>query len=328
MTAEEVQRAERTVRVPGTRWIARRDGRGPGRRGLHAPAAHRGRPRARTHRRRHRPVAHDARPAQRPAAAGVRRGLARSCTGRCAGSASSGPSPGPWPPSPPAARSASVPGLPELWVGTAVAGAGIAVCNVLIPVVHPARLPAPGAADDRGLLRHHGHRRRAGLRRVPAAVPPVRELAPVARRSGPSRPRSRARGLAAAPVPGHPEPEPDREDPTPVWRSVARLAADRGHGPAVDDLLHHGRLAALDRDQPWRLGRARRLVPVRVPGDRHPRRPRAAGRPAPGRYAAGRHPGLPPRWWSPAWGSSRSRPRCRPGCCWPGSAPAPRWCTR
>ena len=25
-----------------------------------------------------------------------------------------------------------------------------------------------------------------------------------------------------------------------------RLAADRGHGPAVDDLLHHGRLAALD----------------------------------------------------------------------------------
>jgi cyanate permease len=38
----------------------------------------------------------------------------------------------------------SVPGLPALWAGTALAGAGIAVCNVLIPVVvrrdHPARV--------------------------------------------------------------------------------------------------------------------------------------------------------------------------------------------
>lgn len=38
----------------------------------------------------------------------------------------------------------SVPGLPPLWAGTALAGAGIAVCNVLIPVVvrrdHPARV--------------------------------------------------------------------------------------------------------------------------------------------------------------------------------------------
>lgn len=38
----------------------------------------------------------------------------------------------------------SVPGLPPLWAGTALAGAGIAVCNVLVPVVvrrdHPARV--------------------------------------------------------------------------------------------------------------------------------------------------------------------------------------------
>jgi CP family cyanate transporter-like MFS transporter len=38
----------------------------------------------------------------------------------------------------------SLPGLPSLWLGTALAGAGIAVCNVLIPVVvrrdHPARV--------------------------------------------------------------------------------------------------------------------------------------------------------------------------------------------
>jgi MFS transporter, CP family, cyanate transporter len=38
----------------------------------------------------------------------------------------------------------SLPALPALWIGTALAGAGIAVCNVLIPVVvrrdHPARV--------------------------------------------------------------------------------------------------------------------------------------------------------------------------------------------
>lgn len=38
----------------------------------------------------------------------------------------------------------SVPGLPPLWAGTALVGAGIAVCNVLVPVVvrrdHPARV--------------------------------------------------------------------------------------------------------------------------------------------------------------------------------------------
>jgi CP family cyanate transporter-like MFS transporter len=38
----------------------------------------------------------------------------------------------------------SLPGLPPLWIGTALAGAGIAVCNVLVPVVvrrdHPARV--------------------------------------------------------------------------------------------------------------------------------------------------------------------------------------------
>lgn len=38
----------------------------------------------------------------------------------------------------------SAPGLPPLWAGTALAGAGIAVCNVLVPVVvrrdHPARV--------------------------------------------------------------------------------------------------------------------------------------------------------------------------------------------
>jgi CP family cyanate transporter-like MFS transporter len=39
----------------------------------------------------------------------------------------------------------SLPGLAALWAGTVIAGAGIAVCNVLIPVVirrdHPARVP-------------------------------------------------------------------------------------------------------------------------------------------------------------------------------------------
>ena len=111
-----------------------------------------------------------------------------------------------------------VPGQPELWIGTAVVGAGIAVCNVLIPVVlrrdYPPRVALMTAVYS-------------------ATMGTVAALA-----SGVSQPLSHLSGswrlsLAIWAVPAAagavvwllrrsratPEPEPDREDPTPVWRS-------------------------------------------------------------------------------------------------------------
>ena len=123
----------------------------------------------------------------------------------------------------------AVPGLPPLWVGTAVAGAGIAVCNVLIPVVirrdHPVRVPlmtavysatmGTAAALASGLSQPLSHlpggwRLSLGIWAVPAAVAAVVWM----------RRRSQA----------PPEPEPDLEDATPVWRSVGawRLTAVMG----------------------------------------------------------------------------------------------------
>lgn len=112
----------------------------------------------------------------------------------------------------------SVPGLPELWIGTAVVGAGIAVCNVLIPVVlrrdHPLRVPlmtavysatmGTVAAFASGISQPLSHlpgswRLSLGIWAVPAALGAVVWLL--------RRPRAT------------PEPEPDLEDPTPVWRS-------------------------------------------------------------------------------------------------------------
>ncbi len=123
----------------------------------------------------------------------------------------------------------AVPGRPELWVGTAVVGAGIAVGNVLVPVVirrdHPARVPlmtavysasmgtaaalASGVSQPLSQL-PGGWRLSLGIWAVPAALAAVVWL-----------PR---RSRAA------PEPEPDLEDPTPVWRSAAawRLTAVMG----------------------------------------------------------------------------------------------------
>jgi CP family cyanate transporter-like MFS transporter len=123
----------------------------------------------------------------------------------------------------------ALPGLPELWVGTAVAGAGIAVGNVLIPVVirrdHPARVPlmtalysatmGTAAALASGVSQPLSHlpgswRVSLGIWAVPAAFAAAVWLLR----------RSRAT----------PEPEPDREDPTPVWRSAGawRLTAVMG----------------------------------------------------------------------------------------------------
>ena len=123
----------------------------------------------------------------------------------------------------------AVPGLPELWIGTAVAGAGIAACNVLIPVVirrdHPARVAlmtavfsatmGSAAALASGVSQPLSHlpgswRVSLGIWAVPAAVAAVVWL---------SR-RSRATA----------EPAPDREDLTPVWRSIGawRLTAVMG----------------------------------------------------------------------------------------------------
>jgi CP family cyanate transporter-like MFS transporter len=123
----------------------------------------------------------------------------------------------------------AVPGLSPLWVGTAVAGAGIAVCNVLIPVVirrdQPRRVPlmtavysatmGTAAALASGVSQPlsdlpGGWRLSLGIWAVPAAVAAVVWM--------------RRRSRAAA------EPEPDLEDPTPVWRSVGawRLTAVMG----------------------------------------------------------------------------------------------------
>ena len=123
----------------------------------------------------------------------------------------------------------AVPGLPQLWVGTAVAGAGIAVCNVLIPVVirrdHPIRVPlmtavysatmGTAAALASGVSQPLAHlsggwRLSLGIWAVPAAVAAVVWML--------------RRSQATA------EPERDLEDATPVWRSVAawRLTAVMG----------------------------------------------------------------------------------------------------
>jgi MFS transporter, CP family, cyanate transporter len=124
----------------------------------------------------------------------------------------------------------AVPGLPPLWVGTAVAGAGIAVCNVLIPVVirrdHPVRVPlmtavysatmGTAAALASGVSQPLSHlpgswRLSLGIWAVPAAVAAVVWML---RRS----PATTA------------GPQPDLEHPTPVWRSVGawRLTAVMG----------------------------------------------------------------------------------------------------
>jgi MFS transporter, CP family, cyanate transporter len=228
VTAEEVQRAERAVRVPGTRWIIG---------GIAAVLV--------------------AAVCMRPAltAVGPVLGLIGADTGlsnTMLGLLSALPllafaavSPivhGPvrrigiertvaWALAALAAGSAfrALPGRPELWIGTAVAGAGIAVCNVLIPVVirrdHPARVPlmtalysatmGTAAALASGVSQPLSHlpgswRLSLGIWAVPAAVAAVVWLLR----------RSRAT----------PEPEPDLEDPTPVWRSVGawRLTAVMG----------------------------------------------------------------------------------------------------
>jgi CP family cyanate transporter-like MFS transporter len=125
----------------------------------------------------------------------------------------------------------AAPGLPELWVGTAVAGAGIAVCNVLIPVVirrdHPLRVPlmtavysatmGTAAALASGVSQPLSHlpggwRLSLGIWAVPAVLAAVVWM---------------LRRSQATP---EPEPEPDRDDPDPVWRSVGawRLTAVMG----------------------------------------------------------------------------------------------------
>jgi CP family cyanate transporter-like MFS transporter len=123
----------------------------------------------------------------------------------------------------------ALPGQPELWVGTAVAGAGIAVCNVLIPVVvrrdHPARVAlmtalysatlGTAAAIASGVAQPLSHlpggwRWSLGIWAVPAVVAAVVWL----------RRRNRPEAAAA----------PAETDPTPVWRSAAawRLTAVMG----------------------------------------------------------------------------------------------------
>jgi CP family cyanate transporter-like MFS transporter len=122
-----------------------------------------------------------------------------------------------------------VPGQPELWIGTAVVGAGIAVCNVLIPVVlrrdYPLRVALMTAVYS-------------------ATMGTVAALA-----SGVSQPLSQlpgswrlSLGVWAVPAAGAAvvwllrgsrvtsEPEPDRVDTTPVWRSPGawRLTAVMG----------------------------------------------------------------------------------------------------
>jgi CP family cyanate transporter-like MFS transporter len=123
----------------------------------------------------------------------------------------------------------AVPGLSPLWIGTAVAGAGIAVCNVLIPVVirrdQSLRVPlmtavysatmGTAAALASGVSQPLSHlpggwRLSLAIWAVPAAIAAVVWMS--------------RRSRAAA------EPEPDLEDPTPVWRSVGawRLTAVMG----------------------------------------------------------------------------------------------------
>ena len=94
----------------------------------------------------------------------------------------------------------------KLWVGTAVAGAGIAVCNVLIPVVirrdHPIRVPLMTAvySATMGTAAALASGVSSRCRTCPAA-------GACRSASGPSRPRS-PRGLAAAPVPAAPNRSP------------------------------------------------------------------------------------------------------------------------
>jgi CP family cyanate transporter-like MFS transporter len=123
----------------------------------------------------------------------------------------------------------AVPGVAGLWIGTAVVGAGIAVCNVLIPVVirrdHRLRVPLMTALYS-------------------ATMGTVAALA-----SGVSQPLSHLPGswrlslaIWAVPAAGATvvwllrrsrvtlEPEPERVDPIPVWRSLGawRLTAVMG----------------------------------------------------------------------------------------------------
>jgi CP family cyanate transporter-like MFS transporter len=123
----------------------------------------------------------------------------------------------------------TLPGPSELWIGTALAGAGIAACNVLIPVVvrrdHPARVALMTAVFS-------------------ASMGTAASLA-----SGVSQPLSElpgswrwSLGVWAVPAviataiwalrrsPAAPEPQPDRSDPDRVWRSLGawRLTAVMG----------------------------------------------------------------------------------------------------
>jgi CP family cyanate transporter-like MFS transporter len=127
----------------------------------------------------------------------------------------------------------SLPGVAQLWLGTAVAGAGIAVCNVLMPVVvrrdFPARIPlmtgvysatmgtAAALASGVSLPLSHlpgGWRLSLGIWALPAFVATAVWTL-----------RSRTAG-PAAPVPEPRVPEGDRS----VWRSGAawRLTAVMG----------------------------------------------------------------------------------------------------
>jgi CP family cyanate transporter-like MFS transporter len=123
----------------------------------------------------------------------------------------------------------TLPGPSELWIGTAVAGAGIAACNVLIPVVvrrdHPARVALMTAvfSASMGMAASLASGVSQPLSELSGswrwslgvwAVPAVAAAAVWALRS----PRTA------------PEPEPERADPDPVWRSLGawRLTAVMG----------------------------------------------------------------------------------------------------
>jgi cyanate permease len=123
----------------------------------------------------------------------------------------------------------TLPGTAGLWAGTAVAGAGIAACNVLVPVVvrrdHPGRVAlmtavysatmGTAAALASGVSQPLSHlpgswRWSLGVWAAPAAVAGV------------------VWALRRSHIP--PEPPPDRDDPDPVWRSAGawRLTAVMG----------------------------------------------------------------------------------------------------
>ena len=97
-------------------------------------------------------------------------------------------------------------GVLGLWAGTVVIGSGVAVLNVLMPVVVQDPVRRACRPDDRSLLgctrSRGGHR----FRTVATALPSARRVASVARSLGPvDLPGHRLVGAAAAPAgrPGH-----------------------------------------------------------------------------------------------------------------------------